>query len=467
MIHPTQWTEEGTTLTLLEDLEALLTPEQVTVNQTLREHHSHDESYHEPRLPDVVVFPESARDVAAILRYADQNGIPVVPFALGSSLEGHSIPAQGGISLDMMRMNRILEIRPDDFLVKVQPGVSKQQINDALRRHGLFFSVDPGSNPSVGGMASTNAGGTTTVRYGSMRDQVRALEVVLPDGSIIHTGSLAAKSSSGYHLTGLFVGSEGTLGVFTELWLRVHGLPETVLAARASFPDAGRCVRAATAIMGAGIPVARLEFMDSAMIRAVNRFQSASYPEIPTLFLEFHGNHAGVHRDVENVRELAADEDCASFAFAESEEDRHSLWDARHVAATAFLAGCPGKRNLSTDVCLPLSELPDAMEHANRVLAESGLQGGIVGHLGDGNYHVLLAVNPDNPDDMRRATDANERIVRHSLERGGTCTGEHGVGIGKRRFQEWEHGPALQWMRAVKRLFDPNHIMNPGKLVDE
>lgn len=452
---------------LPEDLQSLLSPDQVTVNQTVREYHSRDESYHEPCLPDVVAFPESARDVAAILKYANQHGVPVVPFGLGSSLEGHAIPVQGGVSLDMTRMNRVLEIRPDDFLVRVQPGVTKQQLNDALRRHGLFFSVDPGSNPSVGGMAATNASGTTTVRYGVMRDQVRALEVVLPDGSIIRTGSLAAKSSSGYNLTGLFVGSEGTLGVFTELWLRVCGLPETVLAARASFPDVDKCVRAATAIMSAGISVARLEFIDTDMIRAVNHSRGASYPETPALFLEFHGNPAGVRQDVENVRDLAADEGCTAFDFAASEEERGDLWDARHAAAPAFIAQRPGKRNMSTDVCVPLSELPGAIAHANQALADSGLQGGIVGHVGDGNYHVLLAVDPDDPSDMRRANDANERIVSYALERGGTCTGEHGVGIGKRRFQKQEHGEALELMRAFKRVIDPNHIMNPGKLIDE
>ncbi len=452
---------------LLKDLQSLLSPGQVTFNETMREHHSHDESYHEPHLPDVVAFPESVADVAAILKYAGKNRVPVVPFALGTSLEGHAIPVHGGISLDMMRMNRVLEIRPDDFLACVQPGVTKRQLNDALRRHGLFFPVDPGSDPSLGGMVSTNASGTTTVRYGAMRDQVRALEVVLPDGSIIRTGSLAAKSSSGYHLTGLFVGSEGTLGVFTELWLRVYGLPEAVIAARASFPDVDRCVRAATAIMGAGIPVARVEFIDAYMIHAVNRFQGASYPEAPTLFLEFHGNPAGVRQEIDSVQELTNSEGCLAFDFAESEEARRELWDARHVAATAFLANCPGKRNMSTDVCLPLSELPGAIAHANQALADSGLQGGIVGHVGDGNYHVLLAVDPADPADLETAYATNDLIVGYALERGGTCTGEHGVGVGKQRFQAREHGASLDLMRAMKRMIDPEHIMNPGKLVDE
>lgn len=454
-------------MTLLGDLQAMLRPDQVTINDTMREHHSRDESYHTPVLPDVVVFAESTQDVSAVLRYAHERDIPVTPFAVGSSLEGHTIPVRGGISLDVMRMNKILEIRQDDFLVRVQPGVTKEQLNEALSRHGLFFSVDPGADASIGGMAATNASGTTTVRYGVMRDQVRALEVVLADGSTLHTGTLAAKSSSGYHLTGLLVGSEGTLGVFTELWLRVYGLPEKVLAARAAFPDIAACVRASTAIIGVGVPVARMELADPHILRGINRFKGTSYPEVPTLFFEFHGSSAALMQDVEMARELALDEGCTAFERVETEEDRRRLWDARHVAATAFTAQFPGKRHLATDVCVPLSQLAEAVLHARGLIDNSEVSGGIVGHVGDGNFHAVLAVDPDNHKEIAEAYRIHEQMVEQALRLGGTCTGEHGVGLGKRKFQEVEHRDSLMMMRAIKQLFDPKGILNPGKLISE
>lgn len=454
-------------MNLVEDLRAFLRPDQVTVNETERAHHAQDESYHTPVLPDVVVFAESSEDVVAVMRFAHDRRIPVTAFAVGSSLEGHTIPVRAGISLDLMRMNRVLEIRPDDFLVRVQPGVTKDQLNEALRRHGLFFSVDPGANASVGGMAATNASGTTTVRYGVMRDQVRALEVVLSDGRVLHTGSLAAKSSSGYHLTGLFVGSEGTLGIFTELWLRVFGLPEKVVAARAAFADVAACVRASTAIMGSGVAVARMELCDPQILRGVNRFKGTDYPEVPTLFFEFHGTKAGLAQEIEPVREICLGEGCAVFEFVESEEARRRLWDARHVAATAFTAQYPGKRHLATDVCVPLSKLADAVENARLLIDQSDVPGGIVGHVGDGNFHAVLVVNPDEATEVAAAYRIHEQLVEHALAVGGTCTGEHGVGLGKRRFQIIEHQDSLSLMRDIKHLLDPLQILNPGKLVSD
>lgn len=454
-------------MSILSDLQTLLRIDQVTVNDTMRDHHSRDESYHTPVLPDVVVFAETTQDVVSVMRYAQAHGIPVTPFAVGSSLEGHTIPVQGGISLDVMRMNKILELRADDFLVRVQPGVTKEQLNEALGRHGLFFSVDPGADASMGGMAATNASGTTTVRYGVMRDQVRALEVVLADGTLMHTGSLAAKSSSGYHLTGLLVGSEGTLGVFTELWLRVYGLPEKVLAARAIFPDVEACVRASTAIMGVGVPVARMELTDPYILRGVNRFKGTAYPEVPTLFFEFHGSSGALMQDVETARDLAQEEGCVAFDFVESEEERRRMWDARHVAATAFTAQFPGKRHLATDVCVPLSKLPEAVALARALIDSSSIDGGIVGHVGDGNFHAVLAVNPDDAQEVAAAYQIHERMVEQALSLGGTCTGEHGVGLGKRKFQQAEHADSLMLMRQIKQLFDPKGILNPGKLISE
>ncbi len=456
-----------TFFTMYQELSFLLSDDQITMNPSIREQHSHDESYHTPHLPVFVVFPQSKEEVAKILQYASTHKIPVVPFAVGSSLEGHAIPIRGGISLDMMRMNRILEIRPDDFLVHVEPGVTREELNEALKKYGLFFPVDPGANASIGGMVATNASGTTTVRYGAMKEQVRKLEVVLANGEIIDTGSLAIKSSSGYHLTELFIGSEGTLGVITGIWLRVYGIPESMVAARATFPTIEQCVATTTAIMGAGIPVARMELVDPAAMRGGNFYKKTSYPEVPTVFFEFHGSKESLEQDMERVKEIANDEGCNTFDVEKSEEERRRLWDARHVAATAFLSQYPGKKQIVTDVCLPLSELPGAVKKAHEWLEELDLPGGIVGHVGDGNFHTILAIDPDNQEDMQKAEDFNEKLVGDALKRGGTCTGEHGVGLGKMKYQADEHGSALLIMRAIKTLLDPYDIMNPGKLIDQ
>lgn len=450
----------------LEDLTTILRSDQISVNHAEREQHSHDESWHHAVLPDAVLYPESRDDVVHILRCASAHQVPVVPFAAGTSLEGHVIPVAKGFSLDMTRMNRILAIHPEDLLVQVQPGVTKTQLNDALRKYGLFFSVDPGSDATMGGMAGTNASGTTTVRYGVMRDQIRALEIVLADGSVIHTGSLAAKSSSGYHLQGLFIGSEGTLGVFTELWIRVYGIPEATVAVRAAFPTAAACVRTATAVVSAGIPVARMEFVDEKILWGINRYARTSFPEVPTLFFEFHGNPEGLAHDRDTVRAMAEEEGAVAFEAVERAEDRARLWSARHVAATAYTAQFPGKRHMSTDVCVPLSKLPDAIAHATAVMDDEGAPGGIVGHVGDGNFHAVLVLNPECVDEVERAKRVNARIVDHALAIGGTCTGEHGVGLGKRIYQAREHSDTVALMRSIKALLDPQGILNPGKLVD-
>lgn len=450
---------------MLDDLCKLFPEHQVSTNHSIREQHSHDESYHTPHMPEVVVFAKSKADVIKIIQYAAKNTIPVVPFAVGSSLEGHAIPIHGGISLDLMGMNKILEIRPDDFLVHVEPGVTRGDLNEALKKYGLFFPVDPGANASIGGMVATNASGTTTVRYGAMKEQVRKLEVVLSSGEIIETGNLAAKSSSGYHLTELFIGSEGTLGVITGIWLRVYGIPETMIAARATFPSIADCVSATTAIMGTGIPVARMELVDPAAVRGVNFYKKTAYPEVPTVFFEFHGNQKSLEIDIERVREIVDQDGCTSFEIEKGEEDRRRLWEARHVAATAFLSQYPGKKQMVTDVCLPLSELPQAVEYAQRLLEQLDLSGAIAGHVGDGNFHTILAINPENSEDMRKAEEFNEQLVNNALSHGGTCTGEHGVGLGKMKYQMAEHGASYLMMRSIKTMMDPLHIMNPGKLI--
>ncbi|WAH36731.1 FAD-binding oxidoreductase [Alicyclobacillus dauci] len=452
--------------TLKSDLQSFLRPDQVSDNVSILAQHSRDESYHEPVLPDVVVFPESTDDVVKIVSYASANQIPIVPFGTGTSLEGHVVPIQRGISMDMMRMNKVLEVRPDDFLVCVQPGVLKEQLNEELGRYGLFFAVDPGANASLGGMAATNASGTTTVRYGAMRDNVRSLEVVLPNGTVIHTASLAAKSSSGYNLTGLFVGSEGTLGVITELWVRVWGIPEKTIAARAEFPDVESCVRASTAIVGAGIPVVRMELVDGPFVEAFNKYTGSTFSPNPTLFLEFNGNARNVEADVEAAMEIIQEEGCTTFDHVSDDQARHTMWETRHNALYAFMHQYPGYGHMSTDVCVPVSKLPAAVVRAKELLDETGARGAIVGHVGDGNFHVTMAVRTDDPEDVARANRFNEALVHTSLELGGTCTGEHGVGLGKMKYQEIEHGEAISVMRAIHSILDPLNIMNPGKLVD-
>ncbi|MFJ8262401.1 FAD-binding oxidoreductase [Rummeliibacillus sp. NPDC094406] len=452
--------------TIVSALKNILTDEQVSVNETVRELHSKDESYHESRLPEVVVFPSSAKQVSDILKVANEFEIAVIPFGRGSSLEGHIIPVKSSITIDFSLMDKILEIRPEDLLVRVQPGVTRTQLNKELKKYGLFFSVDPGADASLGGMAATNASGTTAVRYGIMRDQVRDLEVVLADGRIIHTGNLAAKSSSGYHLNSLFVGSEGTLGCFTELTLKVYGIPEFETAARAVFPTVKSAVDAVTSILQAGIPIARVELVDEQSIEQVNHFSETNYPLKPTLFLEFHGNEAGLAQDVEFTKEIMNDNGCLEIEFETDTAARNKLWEARHNLAYAFIHGFKGKKLMSTDVCVSIKDLADAVLFARAELEKVGLPGGIVGHVGDGNFHTLVMMDMNDAKEIERAKRFNESIVHFAIERGGTCTGEHGVGIGKMQYQEKEHGAALDVMRTIKLALDPKNIMNPGKLID-
>jgi len=450
---------------IIAELKSVLKDEQVTINQTVRELHGRDESYHSPRLPDTVVFPESTEDVSKIMEVSNKYQVPVIPFGLGTSLEGHVIPSKGGITIDFSLMNKIIEVRENDFLVKVQPGVTRTQLNQELKKFGLFFSVDPGADATLGGMAATNASGTTTVRYGVMRDQVRDLEVVMADGMVINTGNMAAKSASGLHLNGLFVGSEGTLGCFTELTLRVYGIPEHVTAARATFPTINDAVEAVVSILQAGIPIARVELVDEQSIKQLNIHSETSYKEQPTLFLEFHGNEAGLKQDVDFTNEIVKDHLCEDIEFETDNAGRNRLWEARHNLAYAFIHGYPGKKMMVTDVCLPISELAGAVNHARDTVESLGLIGGIVGHVGDGNFHVLLMMDMNNSEELAKADELNERIVMYALERGGTCTGEHGVGIGKQKYQEQEHGAAFIVMEKIKKALDPNNLLNPNKIV--
>lgn len=451
---------------LLEDLKKITADDRATTNETMRYQHSKDESHHLPVLPDVVVFPASTDEVSAIVKYANEYAIPVVPFGAGSSLEGHCIPLKGGISLDFQQMNRILEVRPEDFLVRVQPGVTRSQLNQALKKYGLFFPVDPGADATIGGMAATNASGTTSVRYGIMQSQVRDLEVVMADGSVVHTGGLSAKSSSGYHLTSLFVGSEGTLGVFTEITLKVYGIPETVIAGRAAFPSVKAAVDGALSLLSAGIAIARVELVDSASMKQVNLHSETDYLEQPTLFLEFHGNEAGLAHDISFAQELLQENGCTDFIVETDSKKRAKLWEARHNLAYAYKHGFPGKEMMLTDVCLPLSELSDAVVYAREVIDASSLAGGVLGHVGDGNFHTTLMFNKQDPKEVQVAEEVNSKIVDYALQKGGTCTGEHGIGIGKMKYLQIEHPDTLHLMKLIKQQFDPNNILNPGKIIE-
>lgn len=450
----------------IKELITVLDESRVSTNETILEQHSKDESYHRSALPEVVVYPETAEEVSEIVTIAKKHEKAITAFGVGSSLEGHIIPYEGGITVDFSLMNKIIEISPDDFLVRVQPGVTREQLNKELKKHGLFFPVDPGADATLGGMAATNASGTTSVRYGIMRDQVRNLEVVLPDSSIIETGNLAAKSSSGYHLNGLFVGSEGTLGLFTELTLRVHGIPEHIVAARATFTTIDDAVQAVILLMQGGIEIARVELVDEQSIIQVNEAQETDYKVAPTLFLELHGNEAGLQQSIEFMKDLLAEQNVQDITFERDTKARNKLWEARHFVAYAYSNAYPGKEMMVTDVCVPFSELAGAVSEARKELEQIGLVGGIVGHVGDGNYHVLLMIDLDDAEEVNKANDFNEKIVQYALERGGTCTGEHGVGIGKVKYQRREHGAAYELMRTIKHALDPDNLFNPGKIID-
>ena len=437
----------------------------VSDGESVLDQHASDLSYHPARRPDVVVFPESTEEVAAVLAYANGAGIPVVPFGAGTSLEGHVIPLAGGISLDLTRMRSILALRTEDLTATVQPGVTRSQLEAATGPHGLWFPVDPGADATLGGMAATNASGTTTVRYGGMRQHVLALEVVLADGRVVRTGTRAVKTSAGYNLTNLVIGSEGTLGVITELTLRLHPIPDTVVVARAAFPSVEAACRAAATMIGAGVLVTRCELVDAMTIGALNAFAGMDFEFAPHLFVEFGGTEAGVEGDLETTRELVEDEGGTSFVAERDPTARARLWNARHNALMASLALAPGFKSMTTDVAVPLSELAAAIEAARRALDDSDLRGGIVGHVGDGNFHVAFLIDPEDAGSIERAAALNGAIVDDALARGGTCTGEHGIGFGKLRYLEREHADLVPLFRGLKDLFDPKGILNPGKAV--
>ena len=449
----------------VEALKSLL-GQRTSTAEVQREHHSHGESYHEPAMPDVVCYAHTTEEVSEIMKISAKYQVPVIAFGGGTSLEGHVNAIYGGISIDLREMNKILRVSAEDLDVTVEPGVTRQQLNKALNNTGLTFYVDPGGESTLGGMAATRASGTTTVRYGTMRETVLALTVVLADGRIIHTGTRARKSSAGYDLTRLFVGSEGTLGIITELTLRVYPQPEAVSAAVCSFPSVESAVKTVIEIIQFGASVARIELLDDAQMDAVNRYSKTNYPIAPTLFFEFHGSSdRHVSEQAEFAQSIAEEHGAKGFQWATLLEDRDKLWEARHAAYYASLALRPGSKGLVTDACVPISRLAECIEETLADNRNAPFPATLVGHVGDGNFHCIYVINPENEAELVEANRLAGRMATRALARGGTCTGEHGVGYGKMKYLEAEHGPALDVMRTIKRALDPDNRMNPGKMV--
>lgn len=439
--------------------------ERLSTSAAVREQHGRDESHHAAHAPDAVVFPKSTEEVAEIVRVCAGHGTPVVPFGVGTSLEGHVAALRGGVCIDLGEMNEIVRVSAEDMDATVQAGVRRKQLNEHLRDTGLFFPIDPGADATIGGMTATRASGTNAVRYGTMRDNVLALTVVTADGRIVRTARRARKSAAGYDLTRVFVGSEGTLGVITEITVRLYGIPEAMSAAVCSFPEIEGAVDTVIGTIQMGVPVARIELLDELQMEACNRYSDLEYPVAPTLFLEFHGSEAGVAEQVDAVQTLAAENGAGDFRWATRPEDRNRLWQARHDAAYAALALRPGARMWATDVCVPISKLAECIRETKEDLAESFLMAPLVGHVGDGNFHLVFLFDPDDERERAEVERLNERLVSRSLALDGTCTGEHGVGYGKLDFLTAEHGEAVSLMRDIKKALDPGNIMNPGKVV--
>ncbi len=433
----------------------------------VREQHGRDESPFDVPPPDLVVFCESTEDVSEVLRLADRYAVPVIPFGAGSSIEGQLLAVQGGVSLDLHRMDRVLSVQPEDQTVIVEPGVTRTRLNEEIRHTGLFFPIDPGADASIGGMCATRASGTNAVRYGTMRDNVLALKVVTAAGEVIHTGTRARKSSAGYDLTRLIVGSEGTLGVITEVTLRLYPQPEAVMAAVCSFPSIAAAVQTTIQVIQVGVPIARCELLDTNAVRAVNRHEGLSLREGPMLLMEFHGTPAGVKEQIDVVQQVASDEGGLAFEWADTPEERSRLWAARHHAYFAGAQSRPGCRTVTTDSCVPISRLAECLLETVEEAEAAGLPYFIVGHVGDGNFHVAYLIDPAMPNERETAEQLNLQLVQRALRLDGTCTGEHGIGLHKMRFLESEAGSgAVDMMRTIKRALDPKNILNPGKIFD-
>ena len=437
----------------------------VSTAASVREQHGKDESYHAPAPPDAVVFVRGTDEVAEIVTLCAAHKVPVIAFGTGTSLEGHVAALEGGICIDLSQMNRVLRVSPEDLDCTVEAGVTRKQLNEYLRDTGLFFPIDPGADASLGGMTATRASGTNAVRYGTMRENVLALVVVLADGRVIRTARRARKSAAGYDLTRLFVGSEGTLGVITEVSLRLYGIPEAIMAAVCPFPSVAAAVDTVVATIQAGVPIARIELLDEFAMESVAAYSKLDYAAVPTLFFEFHGTSRGVAEQVGQVKDFAAEQGGVDFRWTVTPEERSKVWQARHDAHYATMARRPGARIWATDVCVPISRLAQCIAETRADIEQSSLMAGMVGHVGDGNFHVAFLVDPQQTEEIAEAAQLNEQLVQRALAMDGTCTGEHGIGYGKMDFLVAEHGDAVSVMRTLKRALDPDNILNPGKIV--
>ncbi|WP_243291799.1 FAD-linked oxidase C-terminal domain-containing protein [Bacillus sp. FJAT-47783] len=447
-------------------LNILKDSERVSVNETVLKHHSGGMDYHTKKSPDIVVFPKNDKEVVEIVKYAAKNHVPIVPFGAGSSIEGHLVPLKGGISIDFTLMNKVLAVYPEDFVVKVQPGVTRTQLNKYLKKYGLFFPIDPGADATIGGMTATNASGTNAVKYGTMKNNVLGLQVVMADGTLITTGGETIKSAAGYNLTELMIGSEGTLGVFTEITLKLAGIPEATVVAKAVFETVEEAGKAAELVLQSGVGIGKIELVDSATIRAVNESKSTEFEEVPTLFLEYNGTVESTKQGISLIKELIEDAGVKRFEFEEDSIKRAQLWEARHHAALAIVERKPNRKLVSTDVCVPISQLAISIAYTRKLLEEYKLDGALLGHVGDGNFHAVFGLDTEDEDEMSRFHALNEKVVKFALEHRGTCTGEHGIGIGKMKFLKEERSTALPIMKMIKKSLDPDNILNPGKIVE-
>jgi len=450
---------------LVSELRGIL-GDRVSTSRGVREHHGRDESYFPYAPPDAVVFPESTQEVSEIVKLCARYGTPIIPFGVGTSLEGHVLAIHGGVCIDLSRMNRLLAVHEADLDAVVQAGATRKQLNEHIRHTGLFFPVDPGADATLGGMAATRASGTNAVRYGTMRENVLALTVVLADGRIITTSRRSRKSAAGYELTRLFIGSEGTLGVITELTVRLYAVPEAISAALCSFPETAGAVDTVIQTLQAGIPIARSEALCATTMKAINAHSGTTYREQPTLFLEFHGTPAGVEEQAALVQDIARENGGMDFEWTAKAEDRNRLWNARHQAYFACLQLRPGSRAVSTDVCVPISRLTECIVETSKDIARASMPIPLFGHVGDGNFHCEILIRPDSESDLEEAKGFNERLVNRALAMEGTCTGEHGIGFGKMRSLRKELGEAVDLMATLKQALDPQNLMNPGKVVD-
>ena len=438
--------------------------QQFSSSKSILEQHTHTMTIHESELPNGVVFAESKEDVQKVVRICNEFKCPIIPFGVGSSFEGHLNAPYGGISIDMNNMNKILTVYPEDLLVVVQPGVTREQLNTHLRDTGLFFPIDPGANASLGGMTATRASGTNAVRYGTMKDNVIALEVVTPDGQIIKTANKARKSSAGYDLTRLMVGSEGTLGITTEITLKLYGIPEVIAGGRVTFPSIKDATEAVIMVIQAGIPVARIELLDQEQVKACNNYSKLNLPEEPLLLLEFHGSESSVKEQSEFFSEIVADFGGNNFESTSNNEERNKLWKARHDAYYATKSCKPDHEYIATDVCVPISKLSECIEKTQNDLTKYDLFGHIVGHVGDGNFHVQLMVDPRNDIEINNLNKFLDDLSKRAILLDGTCTGEHGIGQGKKQYLVEELGSSVDFMKNIKKALDPFNIMNPGKI---